>query len=169
VLIRTIEEFSELSRGKALDSFIAELSNQLQLVEGPYSTPLNSSKQLVLSRVISHMVLSDTSACLYITGWSIAPTSEHLDLFYGYRRSVGEIRPLLEAPVHLFRTDEKDQLVSMLAMVFFFCWDACVFDLAGKTLFRVSHDGWMEFRSVEEQVDAVVSEMKFYNVPLLGF
>jgi len=82
-----------------------------------------------------------------VTGWGLRPTAEQLDLLYGYRRSVGETRMLTEAPLHLFDQSGSDALGSILCLVFYFALEAWVFDVAGTTMIRISHDGRIETRS----------------------
>lgn len=167
--ILTKEETRDLLKEKALDTFITQLSDQLWLVKGAYAAPVASGKQIALSRLFAYLVLSDSPVCVYITAWSIAPMAELLDLFYGYRRSVGEMRPLMEAPVHLFEPTEEEPLVSVLSVVFFFPWDAWVFDLKGKWLLRKSHDGWFEIRAADDEaVTNVATELESYGIPLLA-
>ncbi len=157
----------ELLSGKSPDAFMTQLSSQLQLVEGAYSAPINSGVQIALSKLFAYLVLRDSPVCLYVTGWGVA--TEHLDLFDGYRRSLGETRPLIEAPVHLFERTDEDAFISVLCMVFFFSWDASVFDLAGRTLLQTSHDGWLEVRTSDEALlKDVAVELESYRVTLLA-
>jgi hypothetical protein len=163
--ILTKENASGMLGGKSLDAFITQLSSQLQLVEDTYSAPVNSGVQIALSKLFAYLLHSPV--CLYVTCWGIA--TEHLDLFYGYRRSLGEKRPLIDAPVHLFERTDEDAFISVLCMVFFFSWDASVFDLAGRSLLQTSHDGWLEARTSDEAlVKNVAVELKKYRVPLLA-
>lgn len=165
--ILTKENASEMLGGKSLDAFITQLSSQLQLVEDTYSAPVNSGVQIALSKLFAYLLLRDSPVCLYVTCWGIA--TEHLDLFYGYRRSHGEKRPLIDAPVHLFERTDEDAFISVLCMVFFFSWDASVFDLAGRSLLQTSHDGWLEVRTSDEAlVKDVAVELEKYRVPLLA-
>jgi hypothetical protein len=54
-------------------------------------------------------------------------------------------------------------------MVFFFAWDAWVFDTAGRIVLRVSHDGWLEIRADDEKVAKnVAEELESYGIALLG-
>ena len=164
--ILTKENASELLGGKSLDAFVAQLSSQLRLVEGTYSAPVKSGVQIALSKLFAHLVLRDSPVCLYITCWGVG--TEHLDLFYGYRRSLGEKSPLIEAPVHLFERTDEDAFISVLCMVFFFSWDASVFDTAGTSLLQTSHDGWLEVRACDEAfIKDVAVELESYSVPLL--
>jgi len=161
------ENACEVLSGKSLDAFITQLSSQLPLVEGTYSAPVKSGVQIALSKLFAYLVLRDSPVCLYVTGWGVA--TEHLDLFDGYRRSVGEKRPLIEAPVHLFERTDEDVFISVLCMVFFFSWDASVFDLAGRSLLQTSHDGWLEVRTSDEALAKDVAvELASYRVPLLS-
>jgi hypothetical protein len=84
--ILTKENASGMLGGKSLYAFITQLSSQLQLVEDTYSAPVNSGVQIALSKLFAYLLHSPV--CLYVTCWGIA--TEHLDLFYGYRRSLGE-------------------------------------------------------------------------------
>lgn len=165
--ILTKDDARELLKGTTLDAFIDQLSDQLSLVGGAYSTPVNSGAQTALSKLFAYLLFSDTNVCIYITGWSIA--TEHLDLFYGYRRSVGETRPLIEAPVHLFGPAEKDALISVLCIVFYFFWDAWFFDLGGRSLLRISHDGWLEIRTGDEElIKSVALQLEDFDLRRLG-
>ena len=49
-----------------------------------------------------------------------------------YRRSTGETRPLSEAPVHFVEPVSRHELESILCMIFFFGWDAWLFDAGGS-------------------------------------
>jgi hypothetical protein len=165
--ILTKENASELLGGKSLDAVVHQLSGQLRLVQGTYSAPVKSGVQIALSKLFAYLMLKDSPLCLYVTCWGVG--TEHLDLFYGYRRSLGEKRPLIDAPVHWFEQTDEDAFISVLCMVFFFSWDASVFDLAGRALLQTSHDGWLEVRASDESfIKDVAVELESYEVPLLA-
>lgn len=149
--ILTKENAIEMLSEKPLDGFVTELSNQLHQVGGPYSIPPDSGAKTALSRVFAYLLLRKSSVCIYVSGWGVWGSSENLDLFYGYRRSFGETRTLMEAPVHLFEHTEENSFVSILCMVFYFVWDAWVFDTKGKALVRISHDEWIEVRAGDDE------------------
>jgi hypothetical protein len=160
------EDARELLSGNPLDAFITQLSSQLQLVENTYSNPVKSGVQIALSKLFAYLLLREFPVCLYVTCWGVA--TEHLDLFYGYRRSLGEKRPLIDAPVHLFERTDGDAFISVLCMVFFFSWDASVFDLAGRSLLQTSHDGWLEVRADDDEaIKAFATELEKYGMHLL--
>ena len=167
--ILTKENASEMLGGKSLDTFVSQLSNQLRQVGGTYSIPRDSGAKTALSRVFAYLLLRKSSVCIYVSGWGVWGSSENLDLFYGYRRSFGENRPLIEAPVHLFEPTEENTFVSILCMVFYFIWDAWVFDIEGKVLVRVSHDEWLEARTDDDGVrKEFAAELEKYGMPLLS-
>jgi hypothetical protein len=161
------ENARELLDGKPPDAFIAQLSSQLQLVEGAYSAPANSGVQIALSKLFAYRLFRSAPVCLYVTDWGIA--TEHPDLFDGYRRSLGERRPLIEAPFHVFEKTDEDAFISLLCVVLFFRWDASVFDIAGRSLLQTSHDGWLEVRASEEAFRKELAvELEHHGVRLLA-
>ena len=167
--ILTKENASEMLGGKSLDTFVSQLSNQLRQVGGTYSIPRDSGAKTALSRVFAYLLLRKSSVCIYVSGWGVWGSSENLDLFYGYRRSFGENRPLIEAPVHLFEPTEENTFVSILCMVFYFVWDAWVFDIEGKALIRISHDEWLEVRADDDETrKEFATELEKYGMPLLA-
>jgi hypothetical protein len=99
-----------------------------------------------VARELASLLLPDSELFLYISGWMVWPSSEHFDLFDGYRRSLGKKRHLKEAQVHLFSSGEEARSTSILAMSLYFVWDVQIFDARGNTLITFSHDEWMEFR-----------------------
>ncbi len=105
---------------------------------------------------------------MYVSGWGVW-NAENLDLFYGYRRSFGENRFLMEAPAHFFDSTKEDSFVSILSMVFYFVWDAWLFDIEGTYLLRISHDEWLEIRSGSEDLThEFEAESDRYGLRLLG-
>jgi hypothetical protein len=115
------------------------------------------------------MLLRNASTCIYVSGWGVWGSAENLDLFYGYRRSFGENRPLIEAPVHVFERTEDEAFVSILCMALYFGWDAWVFDTEGKALVIISHDEWLEVRTNDEETrKEFATELEKYGMPFLA-
>lgn len=160
------QDAGELLGGISLDVFIAKLTAQLKLVEGTYSAPFNSGVQIALSRLFAYLMFKNCPIFLNITGWGIA--TEQLDLFDGYRRSLGETRSLMEAPVHFFERSDEEVFISLLCMVLFFSWDASIFDITGRFLLQTSHDGWLEIRTNDGVLNKeVATELEIYKISLL--
>ena len=64
---------------------------------------------------------------------------------------------------------EEDTFISILCMVFYFFWDAWVFDVEGKALVRISHDEWLEVRADDDEaIKEFVAELEKYGMPLLA-
>jgi hypothetical protein len=165
--ITTTNDARGLLSGKSIDDHVSELTRQLEMIEGAYSTPLKSGLQIALSKLFGYLLLRESPVCLYLTDWSIG--TEHFDLFEGYRRSLGETRPLIEAPVHVFQKGDEDTFISFLCLVFFFSWDAWVFDIPSTYVVRMSHDEWIEVRTSDRTLrENVVNEFKSYRIGLLA-
>ena len=166
--VLTQENASETVGGKPLDAFLSELSGRLGLVGDTYSIPPDSGRKTALSRLLAYLLLRGPSACIYISGWGVWESSENLDLFYGYRRSFGENRTLVEAPVHVFQHGEESAFASILSMALYFVWDAWVFDTEGNALVRISHDEWLEVRTNDANArNEFAAELKDCGMPLL--
>lgn len=166
--ILTREKASEMVAGKPLDAFLSELSGRLRLVGDIYSIPPDSGRKTALSRLFAYLLLRTSHVCIYVPGWGVWGSSEHLDLFYGYRRSFGESRTLMEAPVHVFQRGEEDTFISILSMALYFVWDAWIFDSGGKAVVRISHDEWLEVRTDDVKArKEFAAELKKYGIPPL--
>ena len=63
--------------------------------------PKDSGAKVALSRCLMSLFLKRGGALVWITETGVWPSSEHEDLFLGYRRSLQEHRPIHEAPVHI--------------------------------------------------------------------
>jgi hypothetical protein len=165
--ILTKENTSGIVGEEPLDTFVSQLSSQLHLVGETYSIPPDSGRKTALARLFAYLFRRNLNVCIYVSGWGVWGSSENLDLFYGYRHSLGEIRPLIEAPVHLFERGEEKTFVSILSMAFFFVWDAWVFDTKGKILVRISHDEWLEVRTNDEEArKEFATELEKYEMPV---
>ena len=148
---------------------VSELSSRLRLISDTYSIPTDSGKKTALARLFAYLLLRNSNVCVYVSGWGVWGSAVNLDLFYGYRRSFGENRTLMEAPVHLFERCEADTFVSILCMAFYFVWDAWVFDTEGKALVRISHDEWLEVRTDDDEaLKEFATELEKCGMPLLA-
>jgi hypothetical protein len=93
----------------------------------------------------NHLVTSeDTIAFLDITDWAVFPSSQNLDLFYAYRRHLGEHRLLMGAHFHVFTAAEANEFRNILHLGLI-----SLFDVAGASTttgfrFYASHDTYIE-------------------------
>lgn len=166
--ILTKENACHMLGGQSPDDFVSQLVSRLPLVRHTYSISPDSGRKTALARLFAYLLLRNSNVCIYVSGWGVWESSENLDLFYGYRRSFGENRPLVEAPVHLFDQSEENIFISILCMVFYFIWDAWIFDIRGKTLVEISHDEWLGVQSDDEDVGREFAiELENYGMPPL--
>jgi hypothetical protein len=132
--------------GNSPNSFLDSIRERLLVNVGPYAIPHDSGAKTSIARELAGLLLRDSEIFLYISGWMIWPSAQNFDLFYGYRRSLGEERKLIDAQIHLFAPGEELTFTSILAMSLYFVWDVQIFDALGSILATFSHDEWMEFR-----------------------
>ena len=145
--VLTKDDAAQMLKVETLDSCLSQLSQRLSPAGAAFTVPPQSKAQTALAKFLAYMLLESSGVYLYLSRWSLHPASEHLDLFYGYRRSVGETRPLSVAPVHFIEPAARHELESILCMVFFFGWEAWIFEETGNTRVRITHDGKLEVRA----------------------
>jgi len=83
-------------------------------------------------------------ACLDITDWAVWPSIQNMDLFYSYRRHLGEPRLLIDAHFHVFSATEANEFRNILHLGLI-----SLFDVAGASTttdfrFYASHDEYIE-------------------------
>ena len=96
--------------------------------------------------MLTNHLLTDENAiaCLNITDWAVWPSSQNLDLFYSYRRYLGEPRLLIEAHFHVFTAAEANEFRNILHLGLI-----SLFDVAGASTttdfrFYASHDEYID-------------------------
>jgi hypothetical protein len=77
---------------------------------------------------------------LVINEYGIWPSSENLDLFYAYRKSVGILSSLDECSAHLIRRSDNIELYCILCMILYFSWGAILFSESSDTIISISHN-----------------------------
>lgn len=93
----------------------------------------------------NHLITDETSVtCLDITDWGVWPSSQNMDLFYSYRRYLGERRSLKNAHFHLFTAAEANEFRNVLHLGLI-----SLFDVAGASTttdfrFYASHDEYID-------------------------
>ena len=103
-----------------------------------FKLPIDTGRKTALARGLTSLLTRD-AGLLWFTEWSVFPSSENMVLFQGYRRSLGEERPLSAAPGHLFGEGDLEAVECLVAMSLYFYWDLHGF--AGDALWlHISHD-----------------------------
>jgi hypothetical protein len=99
----------------------------------------------------NHLITDETSvACLDITDWDVGMGSnQNMDLFYSYRRYLGEARLLIDAHFHLFTAAEANEFRNILHLGLIFLFDIIGVSTTTDFRFYASHDeyidvGWYE-------------------------
>jgi hypothetical protein len=98
----------------------------------------------------NHLVTSpDAIVCLDITDWAVWPSAQNMDMFYAYRRSLGEPRLLMGAHFHVFTASEANEFRNILHLALI-----SLFDVAGASTttdfrFYASHDSWIDVLNYE--------------------
>jgi len=159
--ILSISEGNKVIGSESLEAFVDARSGSLTAAS--FFIPGDSGKKTALARLVPRLPGSTVPLVLWITGWGVWPSSENWDLFYGYRRSLGENRHLIDAPVHVVEAADSEALASILSMVFFFGWDAQLMNTTGEFMVTISHDEWLEVRTASgaAQQDAVQVLQRF--------
>ena len=89
---------------------------------------------------------------LWISRWSVWPSSEDWPKFYALRGANGERRLIDDTPGHIFEASEGALLVTFVTLVFQNGWDSFVLTASNSHLnpvrLRLSHDEWAEVQSI---------------------
>lgn len=167
--VLTKDEAANLLKVEELDDFIGNLAIHLPSAGSSYAIAPGAQAKTALAKFLAYLLLKQSGVCIYLTGWDMRQYSEHLDLFFGYRRSAGETRTFSEAPVHLFNRDAKDALVSILCLVLYFSLEAWIFDVEGLTLIRIGRDGKMDIQNEgEDDIRDFAKDPDKYLAPFLA-
>lgn len=103
-------------------------------------TPIQSGGKSGLIKSILTWLPSDGHCVLSITDWEINPTCENWDLFDRVRWSLGEKRPINEAPSQLIGLSDRGPLESLLDLCIYSLWDAILADDTHRFLIQFSND-----------------------------
>ncbi len=82
---------------------------------------------------------------LWLTEWSVWPSSENWHLYYRLRQSYTDLRLLHEAPGHLFLEHETEDLTSFLQVAMLNGWGGYVLTQADYVNVFFSHDEYIDF------------------------
>jgi len=94
---------------------------------------------------MAQSLTSRRPALLWITEWSIWPSSENWHLYYKLRQTYADSRLLHEAPGHLFLEHETEDLASFLQIAMLNGWGGYVLTHANYVNAFFSHDEHIDF------------------------
>lgn len=132
-----------------------------------YRTPADAGRKTALARVLASLLPSGSDSLMWITGHSVWPSSENLELFYGYRRSLGESRSLSNVPGHLAADGDRASAECIVALALYFSWDVTIALTASR--FLLSHDDELIVeRTATEPEQAIVGHLAPLLVEVTG-
>ncbi|GHV57506.1 hypothetical protein AGMMS49579_23470 [Spirochaetia bacterium] len=103
------------------------------------SIPVDAGIKNYISKSISSL-LNNEECMLYIHEHGIWPSCENMELFDGYRKSIGINEELYEKPVHIIATNENIELYCLLTMVLYFFWGCIIMSNNENIIIEISHD-----------------------------
>jgi hypothetical protein len=103
-------------------------------------------RRFVYANIVTNQLISNPGsvACLDITDWAVWPSIQNMDLFYAYRRSLGENRLLIDAHFHIFTAKEANALRNMLHLSLISLFNVAGASTTTNFRFFASHDEWIE-------------------------
>ncbi len=137
--------------------FTWEVMKTLNPFSVAYRLPGDTGKKTALARLLLASIDLRVPGLFWITSWSVFPSSENMSLFEGYRRSLGESRPLYDAAGHVFAESEAQELECLMDLALYFYWDANIF-CSDSTWIEFSHDEVLVVHAKEESISRNVDE-----------
>jgi hypothetical protein len=122
-----------------------------------YHLPEDTGKKTVLARALASLVTGTQQGALWITDWGAFQSCQNVELFYGYRRSFGENRLLIDAPFHVFSASDTKTLECLLDLTLYFYWDSILLDASKGLIVTTSND---EFVDVYAQNSTKLEEVR---------
>jgi hypothetical protein len=106
-----------------------------------FTIPNDAGERVALCRLLWDLADDDavTERLLWLVGWSVWPTGEHMPLFKTLRRALGEERELIEIPGHLIDPSEAEHGLSLLIVTCLFLWDGWLYSRSGVVI-ELSND-----------------------------
>jgi hypothetical protein len=133
-----------------------------------YLLPVDTGRKTALARSLANFIDLTRSGLLWITSSGVWPSNENMDLFDGYRRSLGEQRPLRDSPGHVFQEPDVSALQTFLGLSLYFFWDAVLIEGTQDLAIRFSHDEYVEIYAKSGErlstIDGLLSKMEMKRV-----
>jgi len=117
-----------------------------------FTLPADSGQKVAFGRFLYSLVEPAPELLFWLGGWGVWLSSQHMPLFTRFRQTLGESRPLIDAPGHLLTPEEADDAVSILVVSLQFVWDCHILTSSGRNAVFVSHDEFGWFASRDESV-----------------
>lgn len=129
-----------------------------------YLMPVDTGRKTALARTLGNFIDLSQSGLFWITSYGVWPSNENMDLFDGYRRSLGELRYLRDSPGHVFGQHDGATLQTLLGLSLYFLWDAVLIEGTQDLAIRFSHDEYLEIYAKGEKrlsaIDGLLNKME---------
>ena len=117
-----------------------------------YRLDKDSGAKTSLARLLIYEIFADKPVVMVLGETGIWPSSENEFLFIKYREAVAcgqniNREPFDNYPFHIAEAEDAQAMEGLIALCLYFIWDATVFDRAGETFVKISHDEWMDIGS----------------------
>ncbi|MCL5257021.1 MAG: hypothetical protein M1319_04390 [Chloroflexi bacterium] len=149
-IVDKVESIKWLASKGVIDSEGTILRSSFPRQATYYITSLDSGAKTVIARTLMLQFAKFDESMLWIDEYKVWPAAENWNLFDGYRRSLGERKPLWERPGHIFAPGDGETVFSLLCMVLYFIWGAIVAPASGELVVRISHDDWIDIYAKED-------------------
>ena len=120
--------------------------------------PVEPHRIFSLAHRIAYFVTQQQRALLWITEWSIWPSSENWHLYYKVRQGYRDLRLLHEAPGHYFLDYEVEDLGTFLQLAILNGWGGYVLAEANSVNVFFSRDEYIDFAGRDELLADVCRE-----------
>ncbi|HTU26339.1 MAG TPA: hypothetical protein VMF30_13120 [Pirellulales bacterium] len=152
---------SNLGAGFTLEAIRSEFPRWFN-----YRLPAATSRKTAIARALSsddYVIDTRRPGLFWITEWGVS--YEIPAIFYGYRKSLGEDRQLIDAPGHVFHRADLQQLECLLGLSLYFYWDAILFDGSGTVAFGCDHHEWLSvYAKTEDRLRSVMGMLEPYEL-----
>jgi hypothetical protein len=155
--IQSIEEVKFSGGSQSIGEWLEGIQSRLQQYGNGFAIPKDSGEKTALARCLVSLFskLADSEVGIYVTEWGVWPSSENHEIFDAYRLAKGAVRPLEDAPIHIFSCPADPSFLGILCLILYFFWDAEVFDINGRCNVSLSHDEWLEIRTDDREIRQV--------------
>jgi len=119
-----------------------------------YLLSKDSGAKTFLARLLVNEVFAEKSIVMVLEEIDVWPSSSNEFLFAKYREAVTSIpnlsdKAILDYPFHFSEDSEAASMEGLIALCLYMIWEITLFDKAGETVVKISHDEWMEFGSTD--------------------
>ena len=95
----------------------------------------------IFRHAVSWLIVDRASVLVWTDEYGIWHSSEDWNLYYKWRRAMGDSGVIEDAEGHLFLAHEAPDAVSLLLMASLFGWGFCAVSGESRRAVRINHDG----------------------------